>query len=294
MPYQFGLSTRAGTEGVQPRTTVLTLSFDALGCQRCSQARVFLPSSRILASSAPLFPACVACSATRSDRAQIQFNQGKTRVWNAAGEETSNLTALQLECSAAYMWVGARTLPPKRQGLVVLGAPHGTDCWTSAAAKMFSCSSSRPRRLAVDLLRMLPRISLRTIPAGMITQLPRVSALCSFGEEVPELSADALATVRIPLGLGGLGLHSAASGANAAERLAAGRTRPRDAPFSPRPCVPSAAVSQAGQRSCAHGLPYVSCCCLAALTAVCSYQRPGIMAGSIILSRKCWLQVRDA
>ena len=44
------------------------------------------------------------------DHARVQLNQGKTRVWNAAGEEPPNLAAVQPDPSSATgVWVGVRT-----------------------------------------------------------------------------------------------------------------------------------------------------------------------------------------
>ena len=56
------------------------------------------------------------------DLAGIQLHQGKTRIWNAAGEEPTNLAALQGVDSPDPIWVGNWALPPATQGLTVLGA----------------------------------------------------------------------------------------------------------------------------------------------------------------------------
>ena len=54
--------------------------------------------------------------------ARIRLHQGKTRVWNAAGEEPSDLARLQ-PVGADPVWTGAWSLPADQQGLLVLGAP---------------------------------------------------------------------------------------------------------------------------------------------------------------------------
>ena len=51
----------------------------------------------------------------------IHLNQGKTRVWNAAGAEPPNIASLGPD-----VWVGNPNLPATHQGLTVLGAPVGS------------------------------------------------------------------------------------------------------------------------------------------------------------------------
>ena len=326
MPYQFGLSTRAGTEALykllqvatecNPRATVLSVdavgAFDHVsrqamleGLRSRPQLAPLLPFARQFYGSEssyvwtddagaehevlqaeggeqgdPLMPALYAvaqhpaleavaaalqpgegvfaflddiyivCSPERVatlygvlaaalwDHARVQLNQGKTRVWNAAGEEPPNLAALQPDPSSATgVWVGAWTLPPEQQGLVVLGAPLGTEAFVqrhlrdrrrnqdalleriptlgdlqSAWLLLLFCASTR----ANYLLRMLPP----HCTADYSREHDRAIASCLrtllYGEEAPELPAAALATARLPLGLGGLGLRSATSGAPAA------------------------------------------------------------------------------
>ena len=53
--------------------------------------------------------------------AHIHLNQGKTRVWNAAGTEPPNIASLGPD-----VWVGNTNLPATHQGLTVLGAPLGS------------------------------------------------------------------------------------------------------------------------------------------------------------------------
>ena len=55
--------------------------------------------------------------------ARIHLNQGKTRVWNAAGAKPANITSLGPD-----VWVGNANLPATHQGLTVLGAPLGSMC----------------------------------------------------------------------------------------------------------------------------------------------------------------------
>ena len=83
MPYQFGLSTRAA---------LYKLLQVAIECN---------PVATLYGNLA--------------DALWDQLNQGKTRVWNAAGEEPPNLAALQPDpSSAADVWVGACLDPATR------------------------------------------------------------------------------------------------------------------------------------------------------------------------------------
>ena len=55
--------------------------------------------------------------------ARIRLHEGKTRIWNAAGEEPPNIA--DLAADSEPVWVGDWSLPPQRQGLKVLGSPLG-------------------------------------------------------------------------------------------------------------------------------------------------------------------------
>ena len=58
------------------------------------------------------------------EHAGISLHLGKTRIWNAAGEEPTDAHTLQPAAQAAPIWTGAWTLPPSEQGLTALGTPH--------------------------------------------------------------------------------------------------------------------------------------------------------------------------
>ena len=58
------------------------------------------------------------------DRARIRLHQGKTRIWNAAGEEPPDIA--DLGEGEESVWVGDWTLPPESQGLTALGSPLGS------------------------------------------------------------------------------------------------------------------------------------------------------------------------
>ena len=104
--------------------------------------------------------------------------------------------------------VGAWTLPAERQGLVVLGAPFGTEASKKAfVQRQLRDKRRRLRRLAIGGLLLLFCASARA--NYLLRMLPphRTADYSSEHdhEEAPELSADALATARFPLGMGGLG-----------------------------------------------------------------------------------------
>ena len=64
------------------------------------------------------------------DRARIRLHEGKTRVWNAAGEEPPAVADLGGDAHEP-VWVGDWSLPPERQGLTVLGSPLGHDAFVA-------------------------------------------------------------------------------------------------------------------------------------------------------------------
>ena len=63
------------------------------------------------------------------NRARIRLHHGKTRIWNAAGEEPPNIS--DLGDGEESVWVGDWTLPPESQGLNVLGSPLGHDAFVA-------------------------------------------------------------------------------------------------------------------------------------------------------------------
>ena len=67
--------------------------------------------------------------------ARVELNFGKLRIWNAAGEEPRDIADLQQEGGDA-VWVGDWSLPPKQQGLVVLGAPIGSEAYVQRQLRL--------------------------------------------------------------------------------------------------------------------------------------------------------------
>ena len=61
--------------------------------------------------------------------AGIEVHLGKTRVWNAAGEEPADMSSLQTAEAAQTdpIWVGNWAFLPEKQGLLALGTPVGRE-----------------------------------------------------------------------------------------------------------------------------------------------------------------------
>ena len=133
------LSTRSCKPRVESKATHSCLRFMqwlntppfTLSRPHCSLAKGCLRSWTIPTSSARLSasPPYGALADALWDHALVQLNQRKTRVWNGGGG-TPEPRALQPDPSfATDVWVGVWTLPADRQGLVVLGAPLGTEAF---------------------------------------------------------------------------------------------------------------------------------------------------------------------
>ena len=196
----------------------------------------FLDDTYIVCSPERVAPLYGALSDALWARARVQLNQGKTRVWNAAGEEPPNLSAIQPQ-QGGDVWVGAWSSPPERQGLVVLGAPLGSAAFVRQHLQ-------EKRRQHNTLLQRIPALSdlqsawlllvfcaspranylLRMLPPNSTTEYARehdgaVAACLStllYGDAVSPLPAAAASAAHLPLGYGGLGLRSAAAAAPAA------------------------------------------------------------------------------
>ena len=82
--------------------------------------------------------------------ARIRLHQGKTCVWNAAGEEPSGLARLQ-PVGADPVWTGAWSLPADQRGLLVLGAPLGSEAFVRREL-------GRKRVVQDQLLSRLPAV----------------------------------------------------------------------------------------------------------------------------------------
>ena len=163
------------------------------------------------------------------DRARIRLHQGKTRIWNAAGEEPPNIG--DLGGNEESVWVGDWTLPPESQGLTVLGSPLGHDAFVARQLRrkrddqdrllqriptvddlqagwllLHSCAATR----ANYLLRILPPHLTAEYATEHDAAVARCLATLLEQGDAP-LPSWSLDTARLAQRFGGLGLRSASS-----------------------------------------------------------------------------------
>ena len=154
--------------------------------------------------------------------ARIHLNQGKTRVWNAAGAEPPNIASLGPD-----VWVGNPNLPATHQGLTVLGAPVGSamfvqhqlqhtlhshqqllqriptlDDLQASWLMLLFCASPR----STYLLRMCAPDSTKDFAEAHDTA---IGACLQSLFQTTDIPATSLAIAHLPLTQGGLGLMSA-------------------------------------------------------------------------------------
>ena len=154
--------------------------------------------------------------------ARIHLNQGKTRVWNAAGAEPPNIALLGPD-----VWVGNPNLPATHQGLTVLGAPVGSpmfvqhqlqhtlhshqqllqriptlDDLQASWLMLLFCASPR----STYLLRMCAPDSTKDFAEAQDTA---IGACLQSLLRTTDIPATSLAIAHLPLTQGGLGLMSA-------------------------------------------------------------------------------------
>ena len=168
------------------------------------------------------------CAFSLRGHACIELNQGKTRIWNAAGEEPRHLPELQPADSNDRVWVGDWTLPPSAQGLQVLGTPIGSAQYVQHALTevrtkqdlllhripwvenlqaawllLLFCAAPRSNYL----LRVLPPADTSDFAAAHDAAVAHcVSTLVAAGAALTDLQ---LRRAQLPLRLGGCGLRSA-------------------------------------------------------------------------------------
>ena len=99
----------------------------------------FLDDIYVVAEPERVRPLLDALSAALWEHARDRLHAGKTRIWNAAGEEHPSIADLAAAGSAGSSdpaWVGDWSLPPDQQGLTVLGAPLGHDAYVHAQLRL--------------------------------------------------------------------------------------------------------------------------------------------------------------
>ena len=70
-------------------------------------------------------------AASRRTRTGESDSEGKTRIWNAAGEEPPAVADLGGAGAQELVWVGDWSVPPELQGFTVLGSPLGHDAFVA-------------------------------------------------------------------------------------------------------------------------------------------------------------------
>ena len=196
----------------------------------------FLDDTYVVSNPERTRPARDALSAALWHHARVRLNEGKTRIWNAAGEEPPGIADLQPP-DADPLWTGSWSLPRERQGIVVLGAPLGSDefvrCQLQAKRQahdrllecipglgdlqaawllLHFCAATR----ANFLLRMLPPVSTAEFAEAHDAAVTRCLGRLLYDDESAPIPPAAWRVLHLPLRFGGLGLRSAAEAAQSA------------------------------------------------------------------------------
>ena len=155
-------------------------------------------------------------------QAHIRLNSGKTRIWNASGQQPPNIETLGPE-----VWVGSTSQPRHEQGPTVLGAPVGTTEYKQHHLQHLRTEHDK-------LLQQLPHLQdlqaswllllycasprciyqLQMLPPNITAQFSQdhdaaVAACLSELLDAGAIPATSLAIAHLPLSQGGLGLTSA-------------------------------------------------------------------------------------
>ena len=156
----------------------------------------------------------------------VRLNEGKTRVWNAAGQVPRDLG--QPGMPDLSCWVGAGPLPDAEQGLTVLGVPFGSAAFVRTQLQVSRAGHDQLLQRLPELddlqaswLLLLfccsPRCNylLRMLPPSVTAEYAGAhdsAVLSTFADflGVDGLPDRARRIAQLPLSLGGLGLVSAA------------------------------------------------------------------------------------
>ena len=156
----------------------------------------------------------------------VRLNEGKTRVWNAAGQVPRDLG--QPGMPDLSCWVGAGPLPDAEQGLTVLGVPFGSAVFVRTQLQVSRAGHDQLLQRLPELddlqaswLLLLfccsPRCNylLRIFPPSVTAEYAGAhdsAVLSTFADflGVDGLPDRARRIAQLPLSLGGLGLVSAA------------------------------------------------------------------------------------
>ena len=153
--------------------------------------------------------------------AGIRVHQGKTQIWNSAGEMPDGCEALQ----TAVVWRGSEELPTHRRGMKVFGTPLGHTDFVRAHLE----KTTRDHQVFIDRIPHLKDAWLLVVHCAAARANYQVRAvvprtvedfcrthdeqlwqcLCSILQISLDQPLDVWQTASLPLALGGLGLRSA-------------------------------------------------------------------------------------
>ena len=215
MPALFSLGQRAALQSVQAELEAGETIFAFLDDIYC-----ILPPERVR-------PVYDLLAHHLHAQAHIRLNSGKTRIWNASGQQPPNIGTL-----GPAVWVGNTSHPRHEQGLTVLGAPIGTTEYKQHQLQLLRIEHDK-------LLQQLPHLQdlqaswllllycasprciyqLRMLPPDITAQFSQdhdtaVAACLSELLDAGPIPATSLAIAHLPLSQGGLGLTSASVTAN--------------------------------------------------------------------------------
>ena len=159
----------------------------------------------------------------------IRVHQGKTKMWNAAGEKPPGCEVLERTADpTAVVWRGSEALPPCRRGIKVLGTPLGHQDFVTAQLEMLT-AEHQTLLCRIPLLHDVQAAWLLLVhcAAARANYVARVvepgsaepfcqrhdaglwQCLCAILQISPDQGEDVVGAASMPLVLGGLGLRSA-------------------------------------------------------------------------------------
>ena len=157
----------------------------------------------------------------------IRVHQGKTKIWNAAGEKPPGCDALERIAAVAdptaVVWRGSEALPSCRRGIKVLGTPLGHQDFVTAQLEMLTAEHQQTLLCRIPLVQDVQAAWLLLVhcaitwPEWWSQGLPNPPVggtmlgcgsvcLCTILQISPDQGEDVVGAASMPLVLGGLGL----------------------------------------------------------------------------------------
>ena len=162
----------------------------------------------------------------------IRVHQGKTKIWNAAGEKPTGCDELERTAAVvdptAVVWRGSEELPSCRRGIKILGTPLGHQDFVTAQLEMLT-AEHQTLLCRIPLVQDVQAVWLLLVhcAAARANYVARVvepgsaehfcrrhdvglwQCLCAILQISPDQGEDVVGAASMPLVLGGLGLRSA-------------------------------------------------------------------------------------